>query len=119
MFRIIMGRADKRSRASDLEAHQLVNEINRLCSDGIWYNVGVRQKMFVDPTPLLSTMPRDPVTGQRLQKGDGNCPSCHTGMMKEIHPSAFWHCQNCGINRGGSFKPEPQAAGLVKNSLNG
>jgi DNA-binding transcriptional ArsR family regulator len=43
---------------------------------------------------------------QKQQGGDGNCPRCRSGMMKEIKPSSFWHCPSCGANRAGSWKPE-------------
>jgi hypothetical protein len=40
--------------------------------------------------------------------GTGNCPRCHNGMMREVQLPSHWHCPNCGANRGGTFKPEPQ-----------
>jgi transposase-like protein len=80
--------------------------IDEILNRTLW--AGLRSLSVVELVNV-EPVPRDPVTGQRLRKGAGNCPSCHTGMMKEIHPSSYWHCQNCGINRGGSFNPLPVA----------
>ncbi len=98
--------------ADPLTHRQLADLTNKIVS------AGLRSLATVAEIPQLEA-PRDPITGERLQKGGGNCPACHTGTMREIHPSPFWHCANCGIIRGGSFNPEPQARHLVKNSLEG
>ena len=110
IFRLV-ARTERLDKGKAFTVNELANLINSLCWDGI------RHKMVVDTTPLAVMAPRDPVTGEMLQRGAGNCPSCHTGMMKEIRPSSFWHCPNCGINRDGNFKPEAlqgKAVGVQK-----
>lgn len=90
-FSGIIGKADVRNTAKDLAAHQLVDEINWLCTDGIHYNLGYRRERLVDADTSSRFPLRDPRTGQRLEKGDGDCPCCETGTMKKLQ-----RCPVCG-----------------------